>query len=115
MTYVVTEPCIKCKYSDCVDVCPVDAFHAGPNFMVIDPGECIDCSLCVDECPVRAIFNEPDLPAEYAHYIALNAELTKTWPLIKSKSEPLDDAGQWSEIKDKFQYLETAATARAAM
>ncbi len=74
MAYVVTEPCIKCKYTDCVAVCPVDAFHEGPNFMVIDPEECIDCSLCVDECPVSAIFDEPDLPAEYAHYAALNAD-----------------------------------------
>jgi ferredoxin len=110
MTYVVTEPCIKCKYTDCVGVCPVDAFHEGPNFMVIDPDECIDCSLCVDECPVSAIFNEPDLPKEYAHYIALNVELTKTWPLTKDKGEPLSDADAWAEVKEKFQYLGTAET-----
>ncbi len=110
MTYVVTEPCIKCKYGDCVEVCPVDAFHEGPNFMVIDPIECIDCSLCVDECPVNAIFDEPDLPAEYTHFIALNAELSKTWPLINDKREPLADADKWSEVKDKFQYLEIAET-----
>lgn len=110
MTYVVTEPCIKCKYGDCVGVCPVDAFHEGPNFMVIDPGECIDCSLCVAECPVSAIFNEPDLPEEYARYVALNAELSRTWPLIKDKREPLADADRWSEVKEKLQYLETVAT-----
>ena len=110
MTYLVTEPCIKCKYTDCVTVCPVDAFHEGPNFMVIDPEECIDCSLCVDECPVSAIYNEPDLPAEYTHYLALNAELSKTWALTKEKAEPLADADDWSEVKEKFQYLETVET-----
>jgi len=110
MTYVVTEPCIKCKYTDCVEVCPVDAFHEGPNFMVIDPEECIDCSLCVDECPVNAIYDEPDLPEEYTHYIALNVELTKTWPLTKEKGEPLADADAWADVKEKFQYLETAET-----
>lgn len=110
MTYVVTEPCIKCKYGDCVEVCPVDAFHEGPNFMVIDPGECIDCSLCLAECPVSAIFNEPDLPVGYERYVALNAELSRTWPLTKDKGEPLADADQWSEVKEKLQYLETVAT-----
>lgn len=110
MTYVVTEACIKCKYGDCVEVCPVDAFHEGPNFMVIDPGECIDCSLCVDECPVSAIFNEPDLPEIYVSYLALNAELAKTWPLIKEKGEPLADADEWSEVKDKFRYLDAPET-----
>ena len=111
MTYVVTEPCIKCKYTDCVAVCPVDAFHEGPNFMVIDPEECIDCSLCVDECPVNAIFNEPDLPEEYLHYVTLNSALTKTWPLTKDKGEPLADADQWADVTEKFQYLQTAVTA----
>ena len=62
MTYVVTESCIKCKYTDCVDVCPVDCFREGPNFLVIDPEECIDCTLCVAECPVEAIFAEDDVP-----------------------------------------------------
>ncbi len=111
MTYVVTEPCIKCKYTDCVPVCPVDAFHEGPNFMVIDPAECIDCALCVDECPVGAIYDETDLPGEYAAYTALNAELAKVWPLIKVKAEPLADADSWAEVKDKRQYLEVAELA----
>ena len=108
MTYVVAEPCIKCKYGDCVSVCPVDAFHEGPNFMVIDPEECIDCSLCVDECPAAAIFDEADLPEEYARYATLNAELTKVWPLIKDKPEPLPDADQWVEVKEKLLYLQMA-------
>ena len=62
MTYVVTEACIKCKHTDCVDVCPTDAFREGPNFLAIDPDECIDCTLCVPECPVEAIFAEDDVP-----------------------------------------------------
>ena len=78
MTYVVTESCIKCKYTDCVDVCPVDCFHEGPNMLVIDPEECIDCTLCVAECPVEAIFAEDDVPAEQREFIALNAELART-------------------------------------
>lgn len=108
MTYVVTEPCIKCKYGDCVPVCPVDAFHEGPNFMVIDPGECIDCSLCVDECPAGAIFDEIELPEEYSHYLTLNDELAKTWPLVKEKPEPLGDADEWIDVKDKFRHLQRA-------
>lgn len=111
MTFVVSEPCIKCKYTDCVAVCPVDAFHEGPNFMVIDPDECIDCTLCVDECPVSAIFDEADLPQEYASYIALNAELAKLWPLTKEQTEPLADADEWAQVKDKSQYLENAVIA----
>ena len=106
MTSVVAEPCIKCKYGDCVPVCPVDAFHEGPNFMVIDPDECIDCSLCVDECPAGAIFDEVGLPEEYARYLVLNEELAKTWPLIKEKPEPLADADEWVEVKDKFRHLQ---------
>jgi ferredoxin len=111
MTYVVTEPCINCKYGDCVPVCPVDAFHEGANFMVIDPEECIDCSLCVDECPAGAIFDESKLPEEYARYVAINAELTKAWPLIKDKPEPLPDADEWVDTQDKFKYLDMAETA----
>ena len=82
MAYVVTDACVKCKYTDCVDVCPVDCFHEGPNFLTIDPDECIDCTLCVAECPVEAIYAEDDVPTEQRAYIALNAELSKRWPLI---------------------------------
>ena len=77
MTYVVTESCIRCKYTDCVDVCPVDCFREGPNFLVIDPDECIDCTLCVAECPVEAIFAEDDVPDDQQQFKALNAELAK--------------------------------------
>src|SRR5690606_37690776 len=75
MPFVVTENCIKCKYTDCVEVCPVDCFHEGPNFLVIDPDECIDCTLCEPECPINAIYPEDDVPAGQEHYVALNAEL----------------------------------------
>lgn len=86
MAYVVTENCIKCKYTDCVDVCPVDCFREGPNFLVIDPDECIDCTLCVAECPVEAIYAEDDVPDEQTHFISLNAELSKEWrPIIEKK------------------------------
>ena len=82
MTYVVTENCIKCKYTDCVDVCPVDCFKEGPNMLVIDPDECIDCAVCVPECPVNAIFAEEDLPADQKPFVAINAELAKVWSTI---------------------------------
>ncbi len=106
MTYVVSESCIKCKYTDCVEVCPVDCFHAGPNFLVIDPDECIDCTLCVAECPVEAIYAEDDLPENQRHYTALNAELSKTWPVIVEKIDALADADEWAKVKDKKHLLE---------
>ena len=77
MTYVVTENCIKCKYTDCVDVCPVDCFREGPNFLVIDPDECIDCTLCVAECPVEAIYAADDLPAADQPFVAVNAAIER--------------------------------------
>ena len=84
MTHVVTEACIKCKYTDCVDVCPVDCFREGPNFLVIDPDECIDCAVCIPECPADAIFAEEDTPADQLHFIKLNADLAfaKGWTSI---------------------------------
>ena len=106
MTYVVTESCIKCKYTDCVEVCPVDCFHAGPNFLVIDPDECIDCTLCVAECPVEASYAEDDLPENQRHFIALNAELSKTWKTIVEKIDPPEDADEWAKVKDKKNLLE---------
>ena len=72
MTFVVTENCIKCKYMDCVKVCPVDCFHEGPNFLVIDPDECIDCTLCEPECPVEAIFPEDALPDKWEPFVKIN-------------------------------------------
>lgn len=106
MAYVVTENCIKCKYTDCVDVCPVDCFHEGPNFLVIDPQECIDCTLCVAECPAEAILAEDDVPAAQQHFIALNAELARAWPSISERREPLADADEWNGKPDKLGKLE---------
>lgn len=106
MAYVVTESCIRCKYTDCVDVCPVDCFREGANFLVIDPDECIDCTLCVAECPAEAIFAEDDVPADQRHCIALNAELAKQWPAITERKEPLTDADAWRDVSGKLKYLE---------
>ena len=86
MTFVVLENCIKCKYMDCVDVCPVDCFHEGPNFLVIDPDECIDCTLCVPECPVDAIVDEDDMPDDQQHFLALNEELSQKGFLLGQTS-----------------------------
>ena len=106
MTYVVTEACIKCKYTDCVEVCPVDCFHEGPNFLVIDPEECIDCTLCVPECPVNAIFAEDDVPPEQKPFLEINADLAKLWPTITEQKDPPTDADEWKDKPDKIQYLE---------
>jgi len=106
MTYVVTEACIKCKYTDCVGVCPVNCFREGPNFLVIDPEECIDCSLCVEECPARAIYAEADLPKDQLQFVALNAELAKQWkPIVAVKPAP-GDADEWKDVKSKLHLLE---------
>lgn len=106
MTYVVTEACIRCKYTDCVEVCPVDCFREGPNFLVIDPEECIDCTLCVPECPVNAIFAEDDLPPGQEQFLQLNAELSKSWPPIIEKKAAPDDAAEWEKVQDKLKHLE---------
>lgn len=106
MTYVVTESCIKCKYTDCVEVCPVDCFHEGPNMLVIDPEECIDCTLCVPECPVDAIYAEDDLPEDQSEFLQLNAELAKAWPVITEMKPAPADAAEWEKVKDKRQHIE---------
>lgn len=106
MTYVVTENCIKCKYTDCVDVCPVDCFHEGPNFLVIDPDECIDCTLCVAECPAEAIFAEDDVPENQRQFIALNAELAAQWPVLSERKPAPADADSWKGVPDKAHLLE---------
>lgn len=92
MSHYVLENCIACKYSDCVEVCPVDCFHEGPNFIVIDPEECIDCALCVGECPANAIKHEGDLTPEERSFVELNANLAKIWPVINKKQLPLPEA-----------------------
>jgi len=107
MTFVVTESCIKCKYTDCVEVCPVDCFYEGPNFLVIHPEECIDCALCEPECPVEAIVSEDDLSEDQQEFLQLNAELAEKWPNITAKKDAPEDAEDWEEVSDKRQYLET--------
>lgn len=106
MTYVVTEKCIKCKYTDCVEVCPTDAFREGPNFLAIDPDDCIDCHLCVPECPVEAIFDETEVPEDQRTFIVLNMELAREWPVIPSPKAPLPDADFWATVEHKLPLLE---------
>ena len=106
MTYVVTEACIKCKYTDCVEVCPVDCFYEGENMLVIHPDECIDCALCEPECPAEAIFSEDELPDDQTQFLELNAELAETWPNITEKHDAPDDAEEWDGKPEKFALLE---------
>lgn len=108
MTHVVAEPCIKCKFTDCVSVCPVDCFHEGANMLAIDPDECIDCGACVDECPVTAIFPEEDLPEKWQHWTEKNAELAAKWPVIDEKQDPLDTAEEFREVEEKESLLDEA-------
>ena len=106
MAYVVTESCVNCRYTDCIDVCPVDCFRLGPNFLVIDPVECIDCAVCVPECPVNAIYAEEDVPDGQRQYIEINRELAQTWPVITKSIAALPDADAWAEKLPKTQYLD---------
>ena len=106
MAFVVTDNCILCKYTDCVAVCPADAFYEGPNFLVISPDDCIDCDLCPVECPAGAIFQEDDVPESQKDFIELNAELSKIWPRITELKPALTDAKKWDGISDKIQYLD---------
>lgn len=105
MTFVVTEACICCKYTDCVAVCPVDCFHEGPNFLVIDPEGCIDCAVCVPECPVGAIVADHELPAGQESFIELNLRLAAQWPVISETRAPLPDAEQWANVLQKREQL----------
>ena len=107
MTHVVSESCIRCKYTDCVDVCPVDCFREGPNMLVIDPDECIDCAVCIPECPVNAIYAEEDLPADQMAFIKLNIELSHQpgWKSITKRKAPLADSDDWKDKTDKLSEL----------
>ncbi len=100
MTFVVTEACIKCKYMDCVEVCPVDCFYEGENMLVIDPEVCIDCGVCEPECPVEAI--KPDTEPGLEKWLTLNTEYSKAWPNITQKGEPPADAKEWDKVDGKF-------------
>ena len=105
MTFVVTERCIRCKYTDCVEVCPVDCFYEGATMLVINPDECIDCALCESECPVNAIYAEDDVPSDQKDFIEINARLSKEWPNLSHRKDPPPDADQWKEVLDKRKYL----------
>jgi len=106
MAFIVTEPCIKCKYTDCVDVCPVDCFREGKNMLVIDPEICIDCNLCVDECPVTAIFADSELPEKWAHYVEINEKYAAEWPEIDGRKDALDTAEEFSKIESKLDLID---------
>ena len=106
MTFVVTESCIRCKYTDCVEVCPVDCFYEGPNMLVINPTECIDCALCEPECPVDAIYADDELPEDQQEFLEINNTLCENWPNIAAAKLPPPDADEWKEIKEKRQLLE---------
>lgn len=106
MTFLVTDNCIKCKYTDCVSVCPVDCFYEGPNFLVINPDECIDCSVCVPACPANAIIADNDSTENVPFWLELNTRLSKKWPNIISKKDSLPDAEQWNGKENKIGLLE---------
>ena len=105
MTYVVTESCIKCKYTDCVEVCPVDCFYEGPEFLVIHPDECIDCGLCEPECPIEAIFADDELPANQIEFVEINARLADVYENITEAKEPLPDADNFKDLENKREFL----------
>jgi len=106
MTFVVGENCIRCKHTDCVEVCPVDCFYEGPNMLVINPDECIDCALCEPECPVDAIYAEDELPEDQADFLQLNTELSEQWPNISEMKNAMPDAEEWANKSGKRDYLE---------
>jgi ferredoxin len=107
MSHYVLENCIACKYSDCVESCPVDCFHEGPNFLVIDPEECIDCALCVSECPAQAIKSEGDLTPEDKVFVELNLKYARIWPIIKKRQLPLPNAEEENGKLNKLSQLKT--------
>lgn len=106
MAYVITEPCIKCKHTDCVIQCPVVCFHEGANFLVIDPDDCIDCGACVDHCPVHAIYPEDQVPPQWRHYTALNAQYARAWPEITKPKPPMESAAEFAAVQDKAALLD---------
>ena len=106
MTFVVTEACIKCKLTDCVEVCPVECFREGTNMLVIEPDGGIDCAVCEPECPVDAILSEDDLSEDQEKFLQINEELSAKWPVIVEMKDPPEDADDWREVKDKLHLLE---------
>ena len=106
MTYLVTENCIKCKHTDCVEVCPVDCFYEGPNFLAINPDECIDCGVCLPECPIDAIVEDTNLDHDVPFWVDLNKRLSSKWPNISKKKPALPDAEEWNGKPNKLDLLE---------
>lgn len=104
MAYVVTDKCIKCKYTDCIEVCPVDCFYEGENSVVINPDECIDCGVCEPECPIDAII--PDTDDDKDIWLEHNKKYAEIWPNITEKKEPLPEADAWAKHKDKLNFLD---------
>ena len=100
MTYVVTEDCIRCKYMDCVTVCPVDCFYEGENMLVINPSECIDCGVCEPECEAEAIL--PDTTPDADKWLETNAKFSAEWPNLTTKKDPPEDADEFKGVEDKF-------------
>ena len=107
MPYIVTEPCVQCKYTNCAAVCPVDAFREGPNFLTIDPNECIDGDACVSECPVEAIYPDDEVPEKWENYIELNERLAEKWEdrVINETQDALPNADEWATVEDKRSEL----------
>jgi len=106
MTYLVTENCIKCKHTDCVTVCPVDCFYEGPNFLAINPDECIDCGVCVPECPIDAIVADTNVDIDVALWRGINTSMSLKWPVITKKKDPLPEHEQWNGKPNKLNLLE---------
>lgn len=102
MAYVVTEACIRCKYTDCVEVCPVDCFYEGENMLVINPEECIDCGVCEPECPAEAIKPESE---ELVKWLELNREYSQLWPNINRRKDPLPEADEMKDVENKERFL----------
>jgi ferredoxin len=103
MTYLVTDNCIKCKNMDCVEVCPVDCFYEGENFLAINPDECIDCGVCAPECGPGAIFADNELGSEKNKWYRINEQYSLIWPVITQKGEKSADADEWDGIPGKFE------------
>ena len=101
MTYIVNDACIECKYTDCVEVCPVDCFYEGENMLVIHPDECIDCGVCEPECPADAI--KPDTEPGLEKWLEVNTEYASKWPNITAKKEAPEDAKSFDGVPDKFE------------
>lgn len=101
MTYVVTEACVRCKYMDCVEVCPVDCFYEGENMLVINPEQCIDCGVCEPECPAEAIVADTHPNTE--KWVEINREYSSVWPNITRKRNSPADADEWLKVEDKFK------------